>query len=131
MNTNSSIQTEMVVVVPSSVSTTEPSLVYALDNRLITMGLRKWTKKVVFAENVEQGSFEHAGQFVMERIDQNLLFLHLSSHASYKDIEVVRMLSQYSTGEHHAVLFLKPKVKGGVGWGSKTSAVGWARTCGV
>ena len=55
----------------------------------------------------------------MEKIDQNLLFLHLSSYASCKDIEVVRMLSQYSMGEHHAVLFPEPKLKGGGGRGAK------------
>ena len=119
MNTKSTTETEMVVVVPSSVSTTEPSLVYALDNRLITLGLRKWTKKVVLAENVEQGSFNHEGQFVMERIDTNLLFLHLSSSAGYKDIGVVKMLSQYSMEGNHAVLFPEPTISGGGGGGAK------------
>ena len=126
MNTKSVMETEMVVVVPSSVSTTEPSLAYALDNRLITMGLRKWTKKVVLAENVEQGSFNHEGRFVMERNDNNLLFLHLSLRVSFKDIKVVKVLSQYSTGEHHAIFFPEPEISGGKGRGSKTRAVGCA-----
>ena len=127
MNTKSTRETEMVVVVPSSISTTDPSLVYALDKRLITMGLRKWAKKVVLAENVEQGSFNHDGKSVMERIDQNLHFSHLSTYASYIDIEVVRMLSQYSTGEHHAVSFPEQKLR--AGGGSKSCAFGCARTC--
>ena len=125
MNTKSTTETETVVVVPSSVSTTEPSLVYALDNRLITMGLRKWTKNLVLAENVEQGSFNHEKKFLMEKIDTNLLFWHLSSNASYKDIEVVKMLFQSSTGEHHAVLFPEPTISGG-GEGEQDTC-GWMR----
>lgn len=113
LNKPSVQETNMVVVVPTTVSTPDSNLVYALDNRIITMGLRKWTKKVILAENVEQGSLDSSGRLNVDRIDSPLLFLLLSSKCNYSDIVVSKIMSQFTTGQQHAQLFPAPCREGG------------------
>ena len=108
LNKPSVQETTMVVVVPTSVSIPDSNLVYALGNRIIIMGLHKWTKKVILTENVEQGSLDASGRMNVDGSDSPLFFLLLPSKCNYSNIVLTKIMLQFTTGQEHTQLFPAP-----------------------